>query len=378
MNMGEQDNNYIDLLSENLSNDTSEEKERKLEDWVGNSPDNKKLSEVLNRIEVSQEVSLLGKSLQESILSDVNRKIDRYSLKIRLYRISAVAACVIIILFSVNIFIQPEDSKEKETLLSQLEMEDTDVKEVQIISGVNQRTINNDETITQTKEGDILVGKEEKIESSDIKADYITVIVPRGKRSTIKFSDGSVASINSGSKIIYPKTFSHKKREIFLDGEIYINVEKDMDKPFLVHTKDMEIKVLGTQFNVNAYSDETSHAVVLVEGSVMIDSDNKKDILKPNQGFFINDKTHIIKSVDVYTHICWRNGILKIDGESFESLLKKLSRYYGVEISLAENLKEVKLEGSLDLGESLDDVLRILAISKPFTYQNIDNHLYVR
>lgn len=377
--MKEQKEDYIDLLADNLSNNISKEKEEQLNDWIENSPDNKRLNEVLNRIEVSPDIAAFGKSIQESVLSDVNSKIKRYSRKVLAYRISAVAACVaVILIFSVKVFIQPtNEHQDKNILLSQLEIENSNVKEVQIISGNEQRSINNEETITQTKEGDIIVGKEEKIQSNEIKTEYVTVIVPKGKRTTINFSDGSSAAINSGTKLIYPKIFNKKTRDIYLDGEIYIEVAKNEDKPFLVHTKNMEIKVLGTQFNVNAYNDEESHSVILVEGSVMVDSNNKKDILQPSQGYFNEHGASSIKKVDVYSYICWRDGILKINGESLESLLKKLSRYYGVKIVVSENLKDVKFEGSLNLRDSLDDVLRMLAISKPFKYKNLDDYIYI-
>lgn len=377
--MEEQKKDYIDLLAENLSNNISKEKEEQLNDWVDDSPDNKRLNEVLNRIEVSPDVSTFSKSVQDSVLSDVNRKIDRYSRKTLLYRISTIAACIAVILFfSVKVFIQPiSDHEDKNILLSQLEIESSDIREVQIISGNDQRSINNEETITQTKDGDIIVGKEEKIQSSEIKTEYVTVVVPKGKRTTINFSDGSIASINSGTKLIYPKTFNKKTRDIYLDGEIYIEVAKNESKPFMVHTKNMEIKVLGTQFNVNAYNDEESHSVVLIEGSVMVDSNDKKDILQPNQGYFNEHGSSSIRKVDVHSYICWRDGILRINGETFETLLKKLSRYYGVKIIVAENVKDVKFEGSLNLRDSLDDVLRMLAISKPFKYKKIDDYIYI-
>jgi len=203
------------------------------------------------------------------------------------------------------------------------------------------------------------------------------VVVPKGKRSTVNFSDGSVAFINSGTKISYPKTFDGKTRDIYLDGEIYIDVAKNTEKPFLIHTKNMEVKVLGTQFNVSAYSDEGDNSVVLVEGSVAVNSGNRENILKPNQGYFNENGISTVKSVDVYPYICWKSGILKIEGETFEALLKKLSRYYGIEIILSDNLKNVKFDGSLNLRDSLDDVLRMLSISKPFKYRTEDDRIYI-
>lgn len=372
-------NNRIDLITDSVSNNISESGEEHLAEWEKDNPDNKKLRKVLNCIHVSDDVYEIGKSMQSEILRDVNNKIDRYMRRKVIYRISAVAACIssIIIISSLFFNNSASDFKDKNELLTVLESTNTNLKDVHIVSGTNQKRVNNDETITLTKEGSIIVGEEDKIESADIKTEYVTIIVPKGKRSTIKFSDGSVAHINSGSKLIYPKIFGQKSRDIVLDGEIYIDVAKDEEKPFYVRTKEFDIAVLGTQFNVNAYSEDNSNSVVLVKGSVMVQTGDKNSNLSPNQGFFINDGQSRIKNVDVYSYICWKNGILKLQEESFNNLLKKLSRYYGIEIQTTRNFDNVVFDGSLNLQDSLEDVLRILSISKAFTYNKVGNKIQI-
>lgn len=210
-----------------------------------------------------------------------------------------------------------------------------------------------------------------------MKSEYITLVVPKGKRSMIKFSDGSMAWINSGSKVIYPKNFSDETRDIVIDGEIYIDVAKVEGVPFFVHTKDLDIKVLGTQFNISAYSEETAKFVVLVNGSVEINYNNSKNKLSPNQAFFAESGHTSIKKVDTYKYICWKDGILQFEDEPFSALLRKLSRYYGIQIHSDPTLDNIKFEGNLNLNDSLEDVLQALTLSKQFTYKQENNVLYI-
>lgn len=366
-----------DLLADKLFNDISPEASQELTELINTNSDDKKLCDTLDSIKVSSRISEIGKEMKADILSDVNRRIDRNLRKIRLYRITAVAACLAVII-SLSFFIFYPSPSEKEIFLSVLDSADADVEEIYIISDDNHKIVDNDQDITQTREGDIIVGNEKKLESADIHTEYITIIVPKGKRTSITFSDGSKAWINSGSKLVYPKSFDKKTRDIFLDGEIFIDVAKDTEKPFYVHTKKMDVKVLGTQFNVNAYGEERSNAVVLIKGSVEIEVENQKKLLKPNQGLFYENGMLEVKNVDVYPYISWKDGILQLQGEEFGDLLKKLSRYYGLEIYAEENIYKWSFEGKLNLKDSITDVLHYLSVSKPFTYTLVGNKIFLK
>lgn len=92
-----------------------------------------------------------------------------------------------------------------------------------------------------------------KLVEDDIKEEYNQIIVPKGKRSQIVLADNSKIWINSGSKVIYPRAFEGKYREIYVEGEVYLNVTHDTSKPFIVNTSGFEVRVLGTSFNISAY-----------------------------------------------------------------------------------------------------------------------------
>jgi ferric-dicitrate binding protein FerR (iron transport regulator) len=295
----------------------------------------------------------------------------RTKKNVRLYLWSAAAACAVALMV---LFWSPASQPsggidEKDNLFSLMESADISGSEVRIIAGNRQADIENNETIVQGEDGNVIVGNNRKLESSDIEAEYLTVVVPKGRRTTIKFSDGTTAWINSGSKVVYPKTFAVAKREIIVDGEVYLDVTNDQTKPFAVRTaRGFEVQVLGTKFNVNAYSGDADNSVVLVEGSVEIITDRSKGKLFPNQGFFVKEGSYSIKNVDVYPYICWKDEVMRLDGESLNTILKRLSRHYGIDIQVGEKYTNEKYKGKIDLKEPVETVLNNISVSTPMSY----------
>ncbi len=316
----------------------------------------------------------------EKLMLEIKKKQSKNKKK-RLYLWAASTAACFVIFLSAFLFRTDNNNpipNQQKTLLSILESAELKPSgDIQIIAGNGQTTINNEETITQTESGDLLVGNEEKLNASDIKTEYITIVVPKGKRTKIQFSDGTKAWINSGSKLVYPKVFSQKSRDITIDGEIYLDVVKNTNKPFYVHTKHFAVEVLGTQFNVSAYSDDISSNVVLVEGSVKVSSGNTATQLKPNQGLFTTDDSFNVKNIDVYPYISWKEGLMKLQGESLEEIMKRLSRYYGLEIHHDIQFGKEKYVGKLNMRDSIEATLKSLSLSTPFKYTKKDNVIYI-
>lgn len=297
----------------------------------------------------------------------IGKKKKKY---LRTYIRAIAAVCAVILLI---VFLKPSSTlvniSEKDNLLSLIESGNISSDEVQIIAGKNQTNINNDETIVQTQTGNVVVGSDPKMVSEDIKTEYLTVVVPKGRRTTIKFSDGTTVWVNSGSKVVYPKVFGIKNREIVINGEVYLDVAKDLDRPFIVHTvKGFDVSVLGTKFNVSAYSSDVDNSVVLVDGSVEVITKDSKGQLAPNQGFFMNDKSCIVKNVNVYPYICWKDNVMTLNGESLDIILKKLARHYGVDIQFSEKYTNEKYKGKIDLKEPIETVLANISVSTPMDY----------
>lgn len=191
-----------------------------------------------------------------------------------------------------------------------------------------------------------------------LSAGYKEIVVPRGKPMDISLSDGSHLIANCNTKIIYPEKFTGKQRKIYVDGEVYIDVAKDLNHPFIVESPGLEIKVLGTKFNIENRSDSIS-IVVLVEGSIDLSTSKKQTIrLRPNDLVDI-EKGEIteLRKVDASDYISWVKGLRSVNGETMKNIISRLSEFYGVTIKCDDGLSEVKIYGKLDLRDSLHNVL---------------------
>ncbi len=195
---------------------------------------------------------------------------------------------------------------------------------------------------------------------------YSEITVPLGQMTRIKLPDGSKVWINSGSVFKYPAEFDKSSRDIYLDGEAFMEIAKNPQKPFIVNTANFSVKVLGTSFNVDAYSDDKHASVTLVEGSVFLQS-NKKEWSKnmiPGQIALINEgKNPSISEVRTEFYTAWKEGKIVFRKETLEEISKKLERWYNVEICFAdEELKNLKFSGTFLKYKPIEQVFRSFGI----------------
>ena len=205
------------------------------------------------------------------------------------------------------------------------------------------------------------MNNENREEKKEKKEEINQIIVPKGRRADITFSDGTKMYVNAGTRVFYPAVFKTDKREILVEGEVYLDVAKDPSRPFIVKTNSFDVKVLGTQFNVCAYKEDVSASVVLVNGQVEVNAGkNNKSILSPNQMMKINDKSVDIKEVDVFEYICWKDNMMMLNDRKVGETLDRLSRYYGRNIWYNEEIGNIPISGKLDLRENMEDVINII------------------
>lgn len=219
---------------------------------------------------------------------------------------------------------------------------------------------------------EIAIDEQKRLEKQSVGASnsFNTVIVPYGKRSQITLSDNSTVFLNSGSKLIYPAKFESAKREVYLEGEAIFEVTHDPDHPFFVITRDVEVKVLGTVFDLSAYLDDQRVSTVLQAGSIELryESDSwmgfsKKKIVPGTMAVFdLTSQTLTQREVDASQFMSWKDGYLVLNKTSLESIAKKLSRYYNVEIVFdSPELAAETFSGDLDLRNSASQVLELIA-----------------
>lgn len=337
----------------------------------------------------SAAVLLLHMKVEETKLSDdfVNKKYDQLKRRIKagkrrlkILRLSA-AACFLALIASAFFLYQSGKYATEHPFFALLDSASLNVEDISLSSGHTHVKVAENKNIVQTPGGDILIGNEEKVESSAIKDEYIQLLVPKGKRTSISFSDGTTAWVNSGSKLIYPKIFRKNKREIYIDGEVYLTVAKDKDRPFMVRARNLEVEVRGTTFNVSAYSNDKIHSVVLIEGSVEVSSGQHKSNIIPKQAFFLREDGSVsVKEVNTYKYTCWKDGIIKLENETLDAIFKKIGRHYDVSIQQTKpglDMSKEIYKGKLDLNDSLQMVLDNLAHSSHFSYRVEGKTVYI-
>lgn len=260
--------------------------------------------------------------------------------KFPLFKYISIAASIIVLLsigwsYEQLIFIQKNDSIINNNEIT-LQLENGDV---QIISaGKKSQVTDSEGNVVANHNGNkIAYDTETPLE----KIVYNTIKIPYGKRFELQLSDGTTVHLNSGTTLKYPVKFiAGKNRQVFLDGEAFFDVAKDKKNPFVVHADNLDIRVLGTHFNVSSYPEDSLTDVVLVEGSVGLQTANEKfdakktTILKPGfKGSFNKKDNHIATKpviTDVYTS--WMRGRLTFKNLSFNDITKKLERRYNVTI----------------------------------------------
>lgn len=189
------------------------------------------------------------------------------------------------------------------------------------------------------------------------------LITPRGGEYMIILPDGTKAWLNAASSLRFPTAFTGSERKVELKGEAYFEVAKNKDKPFIVKSGDVEVQVLGTHFDVDAYSDNQNDKVTLLSGAVRIvqTNDNHARLLQPGEAAQVNRQGEIqlIKHADIAEAIAWKNGLFLFHNTDIHEVLKQISRWYDVQIDYAENIN-AQLNGMISRSTTLSQVLNML------------------
>ncbi|WP_405609429.1 FecR family protein [Polaribacter sp. Asnod1-A03] len=249
--------------------------------------------------------------------------------------------------------------------------------------GENLKIDKKDSNINYSKTGNKLtIGGDTEIEQEttrNSKIAYNTLIIPYGKRSKINLSDGTIVWLNSGSKLIYPVAFNGDRRELYLEGEAIFDVAHDKNHPFIVMSKDQEVKVLGTVFGVTSYPEEGVINTVLKSGSVQINYHNDPELhhysdkikITPGTKATYNkeSKSIISEKVNVNNYFSWRDGFLIFKNNDLHYVMNRIARYYNLKIDIKnEELAKEKFSGYLDLNENIDKVVKNISASTNMKY----------
>lgn len=246
----------------------------------------------------------------------------------------------------------------------------------EILSGSSRAILqlaNGREILLDSAQGNILQKGNFHVSNSSGKLDYEgnagkaeqhTLTTPRGGQYQLQLPDGTVVWLNAASSITYPTAFTDRYRKVKVVGEVYFEVAQNKEQPFMVDINGKaSVAVLGTSFNVNAYTDEQSIRTTLLEGSIILFHDQQTVMLKPGQQAQIKNelKMNIINEADVESVIAWKNGLFRFDRAHLSEVLRQMSRWYDVDIVYEQGIPDIMFSGEIKRNLSLSQALVVLA-----------------
>ena len=194
---------------------------------------------------------------------------------------------------------------------------------------------------------------------------YNTITTPYGRKFRLVLPDNTTVWLNAGSSLRYPTAFTGTERLVEVTGEAYFEIAKNPSMPFYVKVNDQtQVKVLGTSFNVNAYSDEASINVTLLQGAVMVETAGGSKLqVRPGQQARVQQDASVtvLNNVNTDQVIAWKEGYFNFEGASLQQVMRQLARWYDIEVVYEGKIPDITFEGELPSTLHLSQMLKILS-----------------
>lgn len=358
--------------------------------WEEFIEENPALKEEMDKaIEEFSKIKLNSNTLTEAehnVLLDrihVSSSQIKSSSRLRQFIPYAAAACLALIVGISLYFIK--STSETTGLLSEniIVGENLDEKDIYLITDAGTTTFSQNVHVQVSESGSTIVQEADGNKSTIIEKEKSTMnklVVPYGKRSKLELSDGTKVWLNSGSTLEFPSIFADKTRTVNLIGEMYVEVMKNPQRPFLVNTPDMQVKVYGTTFNISTYPDNSPQSVVLVEGSVGIKTETEKEILLvPNEMFAYQNHEWSKSEVDATKYISWKDGYIVLKKTPIEEVLKQIERYYNLSFKIDKSLdlQSKTCTGKIYLSDNLDNIMTTISLLSSTRYSRDNKTIYI-
>lgn len=362
-----------ELFKKYIANTCSEEEIRRYYGYFNTEEEfkvRKLIREQLeSNVEIEDEVekAFLVQTTEE-VYEEIQRKLNSNpilggssSFKKLWIRMSTVAAILLFLTFGTYYFIYRDDTKELHHDLSR--------QIVDLPPGTNSATLtlgDGKHIDLKSSEGGIRIEGEIRYSDGEVisaaTAGRLKLSVPRGGTYQVTLEDGTSVWLNSDSELIYPAHFSTDSRWVELRGEAYFEVSKDQSRPFYVSSAGQEVKVLGTEFNINTYPENSNSYTTLVEGKVQVHNTkvNQYKTLLPGHQGVVGSRTTKVSKVDVAPLIAWKTGQFNFENKSLEQIMAEFARWYDIEVRYETSIPDISLYGDINRDVNLSFALQIL------------------
>lgn len=317
----------IERLEEELSGTISPEDKQALEAWKEETSSNLRFYEAFTRPHLTPQIDVLGEEMRDSILSEVNRRIEAASRRILWLRIAVVAASIALLLAGTHFLSYREGYRR-------------------------------------------------------VNSQQVRLSNPLGMQSSVVLSDGTRVVLNAGTTLAYPSAFVSGNREVEICGEAFFEVAPDKKRPFIVTAEHLKIRVMGTKFNVKAYKEENAIEVTLTEGKVGVGLGKTSEwiYLSPRQqvSFDKSLRRFSRKLVDPHYYTAWKEDKFYFESVTFQEIATRLERRFNVRIDISpDRLKQVVFTGDFVRGENLEQILRVMTIDRRVGYTIDDDRVRI-
>ena len=355
-------------IAEDLSGMLSEEEREMLQRWRDASGQNARLYEEIAR------GYTLGQGRGPYSREEVDRQLERFyrrrTLRVRPWRRWMGYAATGLILLGVSVALHFHFQPEKQREMSVPPAIKLAEGEVQLILDTGEQVNLHDlDSITQAEKhirverGKELLSYTGENNGQVKEVRFNTLVVPRGTEFKVQLADGTIAWVNSSTRLRYPVDFRGDTREVYLEGEADFEVAKDSLHPFIVRTEEVSVRVLGTRFNVSAYGMDHQVATTLEEGSVEVILPQGSEIIRPDQQLVFDKerKTYVCRDVDASVYSSWKSGKFIFENETLEYIMDRLKMWYDIQVVYRDDtVRYYRFTGGLAKYDDFTKIVRML------------------
>lgn len=366
-------------LARYLADDLGVDDKTTVDEWVNESSENRQVFNDLKEGRYyKKRLGILKLFSKEKSWSDIKKKIKKEQRgKIRLTNFYRYAAAIAFILMLGGGYFIFQNSPPKQ--LGFADIEPGSSKAILILGDGQKFVLDKRDTLLSTRQslleidpGRISYTSKKRIAK---KIEYNTIVTPKGGEYQLQLSDGTIVWLNAQSSVTYPIAFDDKQRLVELSGEAYFQVTHDNERPFLVKTSSETINVLGTEFNVKAYEDESISYTTLIRGKVEISNGADKVIIEPNQqvvNLGIDNKLQT-KEVNVAIYTAWKDGMFVFKDEPLSDIMRAVGRWYNVDVLFDDDeIKMRRFSVRVNRLDNIETMVNVLELTDrvQFEYKN--------
>lgn len=365
---------------------------QELFEWIENTRDTKVLNEHIDQImqdtsieEDFPEVSwdnIYNEILRKNRLVTQNEVKPKTTWKVKRYY-QPVAATFFVSLLGIATYFFFKSKEEAQPVIAKISQHDEPGQmpgntNAVLSAGGSQVILHSlDTTFNLAGNSVHLSGGELNV--SEVKEEQYTLTTPRGGTYRVNLADGTTVWLNADSKLIYPSIFTGVNRSVTIEGEAYFDVAHNPDQPFIVNTAGQTLKVLGTEFNVQAYQDEDKIVTTLFTGGIKLSTPDETIEVLPGEQTEWNKSgaIQLNRYADIDQAIAWRNGYFRFHKADIKTIMRQLTRWYDVEVSYDPRLKPQYFGGLISRSNDLSQVLKLLEATNDIHFKKEGRRIIV-